>query len=162
MPRWPALALLAAAVACLPACTSYADLKQAARLTDVTTGWFDDGVTPDGKNKLVPSITFRIKNEGSDKLGSVQLNLLFKRGKETEEWTTSFVRGIGPDGLAPGASTDPIVVRAQQGYTSTEPRLSMLHNSQFVDFRVEVFGKQGASTWVKIGESAIQRQLITH
>ncbi len=161
MPRWPALVLLAALV-CLPSCTRYADLKQAARVTDVTTGWYDAGVTPDGKNKLVPSITFRIKNEGTQRLGSVQLNLLFKRGKETEEWTTSFVRGIGPDGLAPGASTDPIVVRAQQGYTSTEPRLSMLKNSQFVDFRVEIFGKQGASTWVKIGEAPIQRQLITH
>jgi hypothetical protein len=160
MSRRFVLALLAALV-CVPACTRYADLKQAARVTDITTGWYDDGVTPEGKNKLVPSITFRIKNEGTDKLGSVQLNLLFKRGKETEEWTTSFVRGIGPDGLAPGATTDPIVVRAQQGYTSTEPRLSMLQNSQFVDFRVEVFGKQGASSWVKIGESPIQRQLIT-
>jgi hypothetical protein len=162
MPRWPALAFLFAALVCLPACTRYADLKQAARIADITTGWYDDGVTADGKNKLVPSITFRVRNEGNQKLGSVQLNLLFKRGKETEEWTTSFVRGIGPDGLAPGASTNPIVVRAQQGYTSTEPRLSMLQNSQFVDFRVEVFGKQGASTWVKLGESPIQRQLITH
>jgi hypothetical protein len=161
MRRRTALALLALFV-CLPACTRYADLKEAATVTDVTTGWYDDGVTAEGKNKLVPSITFRIKNNGNAKLGSVQLNLLFKRGQETEEWTTSFVRGVGPNGLAPGASTDPIVVRAQQGYTSTEPRLSMLQNSQFVDFRVEVFGKQGASTWVKLGESPIQRQLITH
>jgi hypothetical protein len=154
--------LLIASLFVLPACRGNADLKAAAKVTDVTTGWFDAGVTEDGKNKLVPSITFRLKNEGTQPLGSVQCNLLFKRVIDKEEWTTSFIRAVGPDGLAPGASTPPIVVRAQQGYTGTQPRVSMLQNAQFVDFKVEVFGKQGPSTWVKLGEFPIQRQLLTH
>jgi hypothetical protein len=144
------------------ACSSYADLKQAARIVDVTTGWFDAGVTPDGKNKLVPSISFHIQNAGDRSLGSVQLNLLFKRVIDKEEWTTSFVRGIGPNGLTPNAKTPAIVVRAQQGYTGTQARVTMLQNSQFVDFKVEIFGKQGAATWVKLGEFPIERQLLTH
>ena len=156
------LPLLIASVLVLPACRGNADLRSAARLTDVTTGWFDAGVTEDGKNKLVPSITFRMRNDASQPLGSVQCNLLFKRVIDKEEWTTSFIRAVGPDGLAPGASTDAIVVRAQQGYTGTQARVSMLQNKQFVDFKVEVFGKQGPSTWVKLGEYPIQRQLLTH
>ena len=58
-----------------------ADLKSAARLTDVTTGWFDAGVTEDGKNKLVPSITFRLKNSASQPLGSVQQLFQFGRSR---------------------------------------------------------------------------------
>ena len=153
--------LLIVSLFALPACRGTADLKSAARITDVTTGWFDAGVTEDGKNKLVPSISFRLRNAASQPLGSVQCNLLFKRMIDKEEWTTSFIRAVGPDGLAPGAATDQIVVRAQQGYTGTQPRVSMLQNAQFIDFKVEVFGKQGPSTWIKLGEFPIQRQLLT-
>jgi hypothetical protein len=142
-------------------CGGGANLATAARISDVTTGWYDSGVTEDGKNKLVPSISFRITNAAQETLGSTQLNLIFKRVTDTEEWTTSFVRGIGPDGLAPGAATPPIVVRAQQGYTGTQARLTMLQNAQFVDFKVEVFGKHASATWVKLGEYKIERQLLT-
>jgi len=142
-------------------CGRGADLGTAAKITDVTTGWYDSGVTEEGKNKLVPSISFRIKNTGQGTLGSTQLNLIFKRVTDKEEWTTSFVRGIGTDGLAPGAATPPIVVRAQQGYTGTQARLTMLQNAQFVDFKVEVFGKHASATWVKLGEYRIERQLLT-
>ena len=66
-----------------------------------------------------------------------------------------------PTGWRPATTTDAIVVRAQQGYTGTQARVSMLQNKQFVDFKVEVFAKQGPSTWVKLGEYPIQRQLLT-
>src|SRR6187200_1845224 len=143
------------------ACGAQADLATAAKLVNVTTGWYDAGVTEDGKNKLVPSVTFRIINAGVAPLGSTQLNLIFKRVTDSEEWTTAFVRGIGSDGLPPGAATQPIVVRAQQGYTGTQARLTMLQNTQFVDFKVEVFGKHASATWVKLGEFPIARQLLT-
>jgi hypothetical protein len=154
--------LLAVAVAVsFAACGNRADLVSSAKLIDVTTGWFDAGVTPDGKNKLVPSVSLRIRNDGRAALISTQLNLIFKRVTDKDEWTASFVRGIGAEGLEAGATTPPIVVRAEQGYTGLQPRMQMLSNSQFVDFKVEVFGKQGSATWVKLGEYPIVRQLLT-
>jgi hypothetical protein len=153
---------LALAFVCgLAACGSQPDLASAARLVDVETGWFDAGVTEDGKNKLVPSVTLRIQNTGDRPISSTQLNLIFKRVVDEEEFTTAFVRGVGSDGLDPGQTTPPIVVRTQQGYTGEQPRLQMLSNSQFVDFKVEVFGKQGSANWVKLGEFPIARQLLT-
>jgi hypothetical protein len=154
--------LLLLILASAAGCSRGADLATAAKINEVTTGWFDAGVTDDGKNKLVPSVSFRINNAGQATLGSTQLNLIFKRVTDTEEWTTSFVRGIGTEGLAPGAATPPIVVRAQQGYTGTQARLTMLQNAQFVDFNVEIFGKHASATWVKLGEYKIERQLLTH
>jgi hypothetical protein len=160
MTRWSAWLVMLAALT-LTGCGRNIDLKESAHLVDVTTGWFDAGVQPDGKNKLVPSVTFRIRNAGSGTIGSTQLNLIFKRVVDTEEWTTAFVRGIGSDGLEPGATTPVLVVRAPQGYTGTQPRLTMLENAQFVDFKVEVFGKHGSATWAKLGEFPIKRQLLT-
>lgn len=152
---------LALAVGILAGCGRTADLATAARLVDVETGWFDAGVTEDGKNKLVPSVSLRIQNTGEAPIGSTQLNLIFKRVIDQDEWTTAFVRGIGSEGLPPGETSPPIVIRAQQGYTGEQPRLQMLTNSQFVDFKVEIFGKQGSATWVKLGEYPIARQLLT-
>jgi hypothetical protein len=159
-----ASAVTALLLVCLTAiaCGNKVDLASAAKIADVTTGWFDAGVTEDGKNKLVPTISLRLHNAGSVKLNSTQLNLIFKRVTDKDEWTTSYVRGIGTEGLPPGATTEPIVVRAQQGYTGVQPRLTMLQNTQFVDFKVEVFGKQGSAAFVKLGEFPIARQLLTH
>ena len=156
-----ALPLVVLLAGLLTACGSGADLTGSAELVDVTTGWYDAGVTEEGKNKLVPSISLRIRNGGQQSLGSTQLNLIFRRVTEEEEWTTSFVRGIGSDGLAPGETTDPIVVRGQQGYTGEQPRAQMLSNSQFVDAKVTVFGKHGSANWVRLGEFEIDRQLLT-
>src|SRR5262245_46968567 len=129
-----ALVLLLALTAV--SCTRSADLSRASKLTPIATGWFDAGVTTEGKNKLVPSISFTLSNTGSDAWGPMQINCIFKRIGDAEERSTVLVRGTaaGANDLAPGATTPPIVVRASEGYTGTEPRATMLVNHLFVDF----------------------------
>ena len=80
---------------------------------------------------------------------------------DKDEWTTSFVKGVGGDGLAPGATTPAIVVRAQQGYTGTEPRLTMLQNAYSWISRSRSSASTGPPRWVKLGEYPIKRQLLT-
>jgi hypothetical protein len=106
-------------------------------VTDIHSGWYDVGVV-DGQNKLVPSITLRLQNVSSEPIARVQINAVFRRVGEAEEWDAHFVRGIGPDGLAPGAKGDELVLRSDRGYTGQQSRL-----------------------WVKIGEYTIDRQLLT-
>jgi len=129
-------------------------------ITDIHTGWYDVGVV-DGQNKLVPSITLRLKNVSAEPIARVQINAVFRRQGEAEEWDAHFVRGIGPDGLAPGAQGEELVLRSDRGYTGSQSRLQMLQNKEFVDARVEIFGKHGSRTWVKIGDYTIDRQLLT-
>src|SRR5687767_15030703 len=129
-------------------------------ITDIHTGWYDVGVV-DGQNKLVPSITLRLQNVSSEPIARVQINAVFRRVGEAEEWDAHFVRGIGPDGLAPGAKGDELVLRSERGYTGQQSRLQMLQNTEFVDARVQIFGKHGSRNWVKIGEYTIDRQLLT-
>jgi hypothetical protein len=127
---------------------------------DVKTGWFDAGVE-DGKNKLVPTIMLTLKNMSGEAVANVQLNAVIRRVGESEEWGGAFQKVIGTDGIAPGASTKPIVLRSNLGYTGIEPRAQMLKNSQFVDAQVQVFAKHGGNQWTKLGEWQIARELLT-
>ena len=144
------------------ACTRNIEVEKALKVTDVHTGWYDAGIQADGKNKLVPSVSLKLQNIYPEPVKSVQINAIFRRLDEPEiAWGEHFVRAIGPDGLAPGATGTPLVLRSNLGYTGVQPRLQMLQNREFVDAKVEIFGKHGSRTWVKIGEYPIDRQLLT-
>ena len=144
-------------------CSRPVDLARSCKLQAAETGWYDAGITEDGKNKLVPSVSFTLTNTGSDAWGPMQVNCIFKRLGDPEEWSTVLVRGTaaGANDLKAGATTPPIVVRAPQGYTGTQPRADILSNRLFVDAKVEIFGKSGSANWVKLGEYPVTRQLLT-
>jgi hypothetical protein len=130
-------------------------------ITGVHTGWYDLGIV-DGQNKLVPSISLKLKNVSPEQISRVQINAVFRRlDGENKEWDSHFVRGIGPDGLGPGATGEELVLRSERGYTGRQSRLQMLQNKEFIDAKVEIFGKHGSRFWVKLGEFTIDRQLLT-
>ncbi|RPJ80995.1 MAG: hypothetical protein EHM13_11190 [Acidobacteria bacterium] len=138
------------------------DLAKALQVTEITTGWFDAGIVEGQKNKLVPSISFRLKNADEGRITSVQMIAKFSRVGETEEWgSPPYIRAVGPDGLQPGGATNPIVLRSDRGYTGEQPRAQMLRNKEFVDARVELYAKHRANTWIKLGEYKVDRQLLT-
>jgi hypothetical protein len=155
----PYVMLLLAALA-ISGCSRTVDVTQALEITDVQTGWYDLGIV-NGQNKLVPSISLRLQNADADNVGGVQLNAIFHRVGETDGWGEHYVQAIPRDGIEPGATTDPIVLRSTLGYTGEQSRIEMLQNAQFVDATVDIFGKQGRGGWVKMGEFTIDRQLLT-
>jgi hypothetical protein len=136
------------------------DVEKDLKVVEVHTGWYDVGVV-DGQNKLVPSISLKLQNISQEPISSVEVQAIFRRVDEDKTWGEHFVLAIGRDGLAPGATTKPIVLRGQRGYTGSQSRLKMLENKEFVDAKASVFGKHGSRTWVKIQESEIARQLLT-
>jgi len=136
------------------------EVEKDLKITDVHTGWYDMGVV-DGQNKLVPSISLKLQNVSSEPISRVQINAVFRRAGEMEVWAAPFVRGIGPDGLQPGATGEALVLRSDRGYLGPQSRLQMLQNKEFVDAQVQIFGKHGSRTWVRIGNYTIDRQLLT-
>ena len=154
----------AAAVACIllvfisAACSKPVDLKQALQVTDVSTGWWDAGVVA-GKNKLVPSVTFKLRRAPGFDMSAASLNVMFK--KDTGDvFDEKFVQKIdfGADG-----TTSPIVVRAETGYTGDPPqsRLDMLKHSEFRDLDVEILARGSAAQWTSLHKERIARQLLT-
>ena len=142
-------------------CGPTVDLTKGLQVNIVTTGWFDLGIV-NGQTKLVPSATLTLKNLSDQKLQALQLNALFRRVNENEEWGSGFLTVVGSEGLAPGAITRPITIRSQLGYTgSDQSRQEMLQNSHFVDAKMELFAKYGSIQWVRVGTYPIERQLLT-
>jgi hypothetical protein len=128
---------------------------------EVITGWFDAGIVPGQKNKLVPSVSLKLRNKASDPISSVQINAIFRRVNEPEMWGEHFGWAVQKTPLTPGQQTEALVLRSSLGYTGEQPRMQMLQNSQFVDAKVEIFLKSGSRPWAKLAEYPIQRQLLT-
>ena len=128
---------------------------------EVVTGWYDAGILEGGKNKLVPSVSLKLRNKSDQAVSSVQINAVFRRVGEQEMWGEHFSWAIRGEELAPAASTEPLVLRSNLGYTGEQPRMQMLQNKEFVDAKVDIFLKQGSQSWAKLAEFPIQRQLLT-
>ena len=152
--------LLLLAFVCAAGCGPTVDLTKGLQVTVLDSGWFDAGIV-NGQNKLVPSITFTVTNASDQKLRMLQINSLFRRVTEPYEWGSGLLTAAGSDGLAPGATTPPLTVKSNLGYTgSDQTRQEMLRNSHFVDAKVELFAKYGSIQWVRIGDFPINRELL--
>jgi hypothetical protein len=150
--------LLLAAAACGPP----VDLSKNLQLVDVTTGWFDVGVV-NGQTKLVPMVTFKLKNLSDQSLPVLQMNVLFHRVNNPAEWGAGFLSVTGSNGLAPGAVSESLSVKSNLGYTgSDQTRQEMMQNKVFVDATVQLFAKYAATQWVKVGEYPVTRRLVTN
>jgi hypothetical protein len=138
-------------------CAPAVDLKTL-QVTGLTSGWFDAGVV-DAKNKLVPSLTFRVTKPAGTKLDYVSLNMVFKKVGEQDHWEDVFLQRVEFQ----GDQTNTITVRSQNGYTGEPPqsRLEMLKHSLFVDMDVQIFAKQSSSQWTELQHTRIARQLLT-
>jgi hypothetical protein len=158
--RWCALAsALCLAALALPACSPPIDVKQAVEVTDVSSGWFDAGIQ-DGKNKLVPSVTFRLRKKGDVNISSVSINLVFKVEGSQDHSDEVYVQRVEFN----GAETPLTTVRSKFGYTGDPPqsRADMLKNAQFHDMEAQIFAKQGSAQWVELHQVKIARQLLRH
>jgi hypothetical protein len=128
--------------------------------TEIFTGYYDDGVK-DGLNRLLPSITFRLKNNDAVPASQVQLTVSFWRDGDDGEKDSLEVEGIGNEAVAQGASSPAILVRAKVGYTLEQPRDELFSHSQFKDFTAKLFAKRGGKI-VPIGQFRIDRRILPH
>jgi len=96
-------ALLLLSIAFTSACGPSVDLTKGVQVEALSTGWFDAGVV-DGKNKVVPALSFKLKNVSDQPLKTLQVNAVFRRVSRDEEWGSGFRTVAGSVGLAPGAA----------------------------------------------------------
>ena len=155
------LAVVALAAVLSISCGASEEAVAALEPLDVVTGWFDAGIIEGGKNKLVPSVSLKLRNRSDEPIRSVQVNAIFRRVGEQEMWGEYFGWAIPRQPLPAGATTNALVMRSTLGYTSDQPRMQMLQNKEFIDTKVEIYLKQGSRVWAKLAEYPIQRQLLT-
>jgi hypothetical protein len=158
--RTLAVALVLGAALPHAACAPRIDVKQALQVTDVVSGWYDAGIIAGGKNKLVPSVTFRVKNVSDQPVTYVQFNAVFRVIGDVQELGSKLVRGVGGEALGPGEFAGPYTLQSDLGYTGEQPRAEMLQHGSFKDAQVEIFAKHGSDQWVKLSGVNITRQLL--
>lgn len=152
----------------LAGCSRPVDLKQSLQITDLGGGYRDAGIV-DGKNKLIPSVTFRLKKSTDDSLRPLSLTVGFKKlprpgvavppGSPAEEdWDEVFIQSVPFDGTL----TAPLTITPKAGFTGDPPqsRADILKHSQFQDVRAHIFVKHSSSQWVEIGTFDIPRQVL--
>jgi hypothetical protein len=147
------LAVLAAA------CSPTVAVKEGFEVLDVSTAWLDAGIV-NGQNKLVPSITFRLKNVSDQRLQVIQVNATFRQVNNPQDWGSAFLKVTGVEGLEPGATSEVLTATSNHGYTSPDPRAEMLNNEKFIDAKVELAAKHGSELLERIAEFPIERRLI--
>ena len=142
-------------------CTRQVDIKQTFKVTDLAGGYYDAGVV-DGKNKLVPTVSFRVEKNTSDEIRPLSVNVLFKqvKGGTDEEWDDVFLQRVDFE----GNRTAVLTLRPTAGVTGDPPqsRADMLKNSYFIDIRAVIFAKQSSSNWVELARFDIPRQILPH
>ena len=144
-------------------CSSPVDIKQSVEVVEPSGGWYDAGIV-EGKNKIVPGVTFRLSKKADVELDVMALNVVFRKppaagATEEEEWDEVYLQNVR---FSEGNQTPPLTVRTTNGYTGDPPqsRLDILKHSQFRDIRARVFAKHSASQWVELATIDVQRQLI--
>ena len=127
----------------------------------VVTGWYDAGLVEGNMNKLVPSVSLKLRNKSDEPVRSIQINAMFRRvgeprcGASTTGGPSSASRWRRADKPRNSCCDRGSAIPGEQ------PRMQMLQNSEFVDAKVEIFLRQGSRVWAKLAEFPIQRQLLT-
>ena len=140
---------------------SAVDVPNALRVADITTGWLDAATEGVPQNRLVPTISFRLDNVSEQEIGSLRVQGAFRRVGEDVVWGSAFIRAIGREGLAPGASAGPFTLRSDLGYTGEQARREMFEHNDFVDVTVDLFVKHRSAQWVKLNQYQIDRNVVT-
>lgn len=149
-----------AAVAVIPAagCGAAPELDKVVTIAESQSGYVDLGIV-NGQTKLVPSATIRVKNTGTTPLNGFQLSASFWRtGEDGQKDETQLPHLVAKD-LAPGAVSDPIVIRANFGYSLAGARADFFSHSLFVDFSIKIFGKTAGRIY-RIGEVKVDRRIL--
>lgn len=146
------------AVSVTAGCNSV-DLKTQVQVVDVSSGYYDNGLTPAGLSHMVPSITFSLRNVSDREVSSIDAVVMYWAAGQDTEQDESFVKVVGGGGLPAGATSEPVVSRSRIGFTVEGARADLFNRSRFVDWTAKLFLKRGGKI-VPAGEYKIDHRLL--
>lgn len=151
-------AVLALVIYWLPG-ARHIDLATSVRVEDVAGGW-SVGTGVDGRARLLPTVSFQLRNVSTAPLASVQVNVIFHRAGDRDVWSDVVRHAISSRAVDSGIATGPIVAQAPVGYTGDDDTRSLLKHPQFVDSSVSIYARHGAEHWTYLGEYPLPREIV--
>ena len=135
------------------------DLKTQVQVVDISSGYYDNGLTAAGLNHLVPSITFSLRNISDREVSSIDMVVMYWAAGQDTEQDESLLKVVGGSGLPAGATSEPVVSRSRIGFTLAAARSQLFTHSQFRDWTAKLFLKRGGKI-VPAGEHKIEHKLL--
>ena len=157
--RTAVLVLAGAIFAATAACGPEPDLSTALKVAPGVTGYRHAGTTPDGQHRLLPSITFQLKNDGDVPMTYVDLNVSFRQEGAVNESDSKLIKGIGATALEPGATSESITVEASVGYTSPVGNEQAFTSTEYKPFIIKLFAKRRCNTTL-LGEFPVDPRVL--
>jgi hypothetical protein len=155
--RRRAALMIALAILALTACRSRDAAKELA-VSDIETYWVVDS-PQQGENFVAPAVRFRLKNTGSEPLGSVDARARFPAPDQDEVWG-SIQEQVSHwrKPLNPGQEVTVTVRSAGRYHAKADPE-DILRSPGFKDPRVEIYVRIGASPWAMLGQASVERRI---
>lgn len=144
------------------ACKSYNDqqIKASLEIIDVNTSWTmkEYRQWPNPKLTLVPTVTFRLKNNSAEILRYINVNAIFKELNAVQNLGDCFRAAVRSEGLAPGATSPLITMASNFGVAGTNLE-SFKINPEWRTYYVKLFIQMGGPRHVPMGEFRVSRQI---
>ena len=161
--RSPVLVLACLGLVATWACGPQPDLKTL-KLVPQISGYVDGGFVPAGEPyagqaRILPSVTFQLKNDGPLPMQYVDLTVSFWPDRRDGELDSKLIHAIGAEPLAPGATTETLTVQSTVGFSSPVARAEFFSNSGFVDFKVKIFARRAGNN-ASLGELTVERRIL--
>lgn len=133
--------------------------EQVLRLEVVSSGWRVVAASNHRVN-VVPAARVRVVNLSQGPVAGVQVNAVFRRVADGIEWGNHWRPVSRGTGLAPGATSESVLVTSDTGHVTAAAARATLHHPSFVDATVQVYGRYGAQAWAKLADYRVPRQFV--
>jgi hypothetical protein len=158
MPSLRRAALAVLVLATVTACRRHDPAKEL-EVSGVETFWIVDS-PQQGQNFVAPAVRFRLKNVGTETIGSIQARARFPAADQGDETWGSIQEQVSTWSRPLERGQEAIVtVRSAGRYHSPADPEDILRSPAFKDPRVEVFVRIGSSNWVVLAEAPVVRRI---
>lgn len=134
------------------------EVADSIQVVQYDTKWVEKESTAN-EVKVVPAITFKIKNTGQRPLEYVNLEGVFEIEETGKVLSDGAAQAFGDKPLLPGETSSDIFIKAFFGY-SGRTKAGILENKEWKQIRVKLFARTKGSPPVAIGEIySIKREI---
>jgi len=121
---------------------SSTELAQSLELVSTETRWVNKEVTP-YRVKIVPSVTFTVRNKGDRAIGNLKFVGIFLFTDSGEQMSDG-VTPLMPKPVNPGETTDKITIKALYGYSASSKAAFMRNKSKWKPIKVRILAQTSA------------------
>jgi len=135
------------------------EVKNSIEIIGFDTKWVDKEVTPE-EVKIVPAISFKIKNIGERPLRYMDIVAVFQFVESGTAHSEGMARLYNKSPLLPGETSEDIFIKSAFGYSASSRASFIQNKKEWKKMEVKLFARATGSPLAPIGEVYPVKQII--